>query len=358
MDGTVPRIDLATRYLGLPLRNPLVASPSPLSSTVDGVRALADAGVGAVVLPSLFEEEVRDQQLLAFALTEPFEHAHGEADGYLPRQLIPPDAAARYLRLVERAVAAVDVPVIASINGSTLGGWTAFGRRMQDAGAAALELNVYLVPGDPRTSGRDVEDRHVEILYAVKDAVSVPVAVKLSPYFSSTGEMALRLDRAGADGLVLFNRFMHPDVDPERLAVGPAPNLSSPFEARLPRAWIAMIWSHVSCSLAATTGVEGPEDVAAYLLAGADVVMTTSALLRHGPRHAGVLLDGLEEWLRRKEFASVDAARARLAVPHHTDAAGYERAGYVTTLDAARRTFGPPVTPEAYRSKRERQFLP
>jgi dihydroorotate dehydrogenase (fumarate) len=339
----IDAIDLTTRYLGLRLRNPLVASPSPLSSTVDGVRALADAGVGAVVLPSLFEEEVRDQQLRALALTEPFEHAHGEADGYLPRQLTWPDAAARYLRLVERAVAAVDVPVIASINGSTLGGWTAFARRVQDAGAAALELNVYLVPGDPRTSGRDVEDRHVEILYAVKDAVSMPVAVKLSPYFSSTGEMAVRLDRAGADGLVLFNRFLHPDVDPERLVVQPVPGLSTPGEARLPRAWIAVLWSHVSCSLAATTGVDGPEDVAAYLLAGADVVMTASALLRHGVRHAGVLLDGLEEWLRRKEFTTVDAARARLAVPRHTDATAYERAGYVTALEAARRSYGSAV---------------
>jgi len=339
--AAVTRVDVASRYLGLSLRNPLVASPSPLSSTVDGVRALADAGVAAVVLPSLFEEEIRDQQLRAFALTEPFEHAHGEADGYLPKQLTSPDSAARYLRLVERAVAAIDIPVIASINGSTLGGWTGFARRMQDAGAAALELNVYLVPGDPRTSGREVEDRHVDILAAVKDAVSVPVAVKLSPYFSSTGEMAVRLDRAGADGLVLFNRFLHPDVDPERLVVQPVPGLSTPSEARLPRAWIAVVRGHVSCSLAATTGVDGPQDVAAYLLAGADVVMSASALLRHGVRHAGVLLDGLEEWLRRKGFVSVDQARARLAVPHRTDATAHARAGYVAALDAARRSYGP-----------------
>ncbi|HVN11894.1 MAG TPA: dihydroorotate dehydrogenase-like protein [Kineosporiaceae bacterium] len=336
--GTAP--ELATRYLGLRLRNPLVASPSPLTSTVDGVRALADAGVGAVVLPSLYEEEVREQQLRTLALTEPFETAHGEADGYLPRQLTGPDAATRYLRLVERAVAAVDVPVMASLNGSTLGGWTAFARQIQDAGAAALELNVYLVPGDPHTGAREVEDRHVEILYAVKDAVSLPVAVKLNPYFSSTGEMAVRLDRAGADGLVLFNRFVHPDVDPERLVVGPAPSLSSPTEARLPRAWIAVLWSHLSCSLAATTGVDGPGDVEAYLLAGADVVMTASALLRHGVGHLGVLLDELADWLRRKGYDSVDDARARLAVPHHTDATAYERAGFVTALEAARHRYG------------------
>ncbi|MGZ4602101.1 MAG: dihydroorotate dehydrogenase-like protein [Kineosporiaceae bacterium] len=342
-ERAAPGPDLTTRYLGMRLRNPLVASPSPLSSTVDGVRALADAGVGAVELPSLYEEEVREQQLRTLALTEPFETAHGEADGYLPRQVTDPDAAAGYLRLVERAAAAVDVPVVASLNGSTLGGWTAFARQVQDAGAAAVELNIYLVPGDPRTTGREVEDRHVEILYAVKDAVTIPVAVKLNPYFSAMGEMAVRLDRAGVDGLVLFNRFLHPDVDPERLVVAPAPGLSSPAEARLPRAWIAVLWSHVSCSLAATTGVDGPADVAAYLLAGADVVMTASALLRHGVRHAGVLLDGLEDWLRRAGFASVDTARARLAVPHHTDATAYERAGFVTALDAARRRYGAPV---------------
>ena len=338
--GTVGATDLTTRYLGLHLRNPLVASSSPLSSTVDGVRALADAGVGAVVLPSLYEEEVREQELRTFALTEPFEHAHGEADGYLPRRQAGSDGAGRYLRLVERAAGAVDVPVLASLNGSSLGGWTGFARRLQQAGAAALELNMHVAPGDPRTSGREVEDRLVEILLAVKDAVSIPVAVKLSPYFSSTGEMAVRLDRAGADGLVLFNRFLHPDVDPERLVVEPVPGLSGPAEAGLPRAWIAVLWSELSCSLAATTGVEGPSDVAAYLLAGADVVMTASALLRHGPGHAAVLLGGLEDWLRRKGFASVDAARGRLAVPHQTDANAVERARYVSALEAARRRYG------------------
>jgi dihydroorotate dehydrogenase (fumarate) len=341
--GMDPKVDLATRYLGLHLRNPLVASPSPLSSTREGVRALADAGVGAVVLPSLFEEEVHEQQLRAHALTDPFEHAHGEADGYLPRYPGDADAATRYLRLVERAAGAVGVPVLASLNGSSLSGWTGFARRLQDAGAAAVELNMHVVPGSPRTSGAQVEERLVEILLAVKDAVTIPVAVKLSPYFSSLGDMAVRLDRAGADGLVLFNRFLHPDVDPERLVVEPIPGLSVPAEARLPRAWIAVLWSEVSCSLAATTGVEHARDVAAYLLAGADVVMTTSALLRHGARHATTLLDGLESWMRRKGFTSVDEARGRLAVPHGTDADSQERAGYVRALEAARHLYGYPV---------------
>ena len=253
------------------------------------MKALADAGVGAVVLPSLYEEQVNAEELYELEVTEPFEDAHGEAHGYFP--VLPesalPGATSRYLSLIEQAVRAVDIPVIASLNGSSLGGWTDFARQIEAAGAAALELNIYFVPGDPHTSGRTVEDRHVEILRQVKSAVSLPVAVKLSPHFSSTGEMALRLDEAGADGLVLFNRFLHPDVDPESLVVAPGAGLSTPEEARLARSWIAILNGHVRASLAATTGVENARDVAAYLLAGADVVMTASALLRHGHRARG-----------------------------------------------------------------------
>lgn len=333
-------MNLATTYLGLSLRNPLVASPSPATSTVDGVRALADAGVGAVVLPSLYEEQVRREQLRDLALTEPFESAHGEAEGYFPRVGADADAGDRYLSLVERSARAVDVPVIASLNGSTLGGWTGFARRMQDAGAAAIELNVYLVPGDPHVTGREVEDRHVEILQRVKDVVSLPVAVKLSPHFSSTGELAMRLDAAGANGLVLFNRFLHPDVDTESLTVVPGASLSTPGEARLPRAWIAILHGHVKGSLAATTGVDTSEDVVAYLLAGADVVMTASALLRYGAGHVAVLADGLEHWLQRKGFDAVRDVRGLLAVPPGVDEEAYQRAGYVAALDAARRTYG------------------
>ena len=335
-------VSLATTYLGLPLRNPLVASPSPATSSVGRVRALADAGVGAVVLPSLYEEEVNAEELQEFELTEPFEDAHGEAQGYFPRlpETSLPGATSRYLGLVEQAVRAVDIPVIASLIGSTVGGWIDFARRIETAGAAALELNIYFVPGDPHTSGRTVEDRHVEIVRQVKSVVSFPVAVKLSPHFSSTGEMALRLDAAGADGLVLFNRFLHPDVDPETLVVAPGVGLSTPEEARLARSWIAILTGHVRASLAATTGVEDARDVAAYLLAGADVVMTASALLRHGIGHAEVLLDGLTEWLRRKGFGSVAEARGQLAVPAGVDADAYHRAGYVAALDTARRTYG------------------
>jgi dihydroorotate dehydrogenase (fumarate) len=333
--------DLATRYLGLDLRSPLVASASPLSATADGVRRLADGGVGAVVLPSLFEEQLRQQAerdtVAADAGTESF----AESLSYFPAAASADGGPHRYLSLLKRAAAAVDIPVIASLNGASTGGWTDYASALQDAGAAAIELNIYYLPGDLFFTGADVERRHVEILTTVKAVVNVPVAVKLSPYFSSTGEMARRLDRAGADGLVLFNRFLQPDIDPETLTVTVRPGLSTQAEGRLPRAWIALLAGRVRASLAATTGVETAADVAKYLLAGADVVMTASALLRHGPGYAAVLLGELSDWMARKRFGSVAAVRGLLAVPDGTDQAAYERAEYVTALEEANKGYGP-----------------
>ena len=335
-------MDLSTEYLGLSLRNPLVASASPLSQTVDGVRRLADAGVGAVVLYSLFEEQLRQQAALDAEMAEAGSEAFAEALSYFPDAAEEDPGPRAYVSLLERAVAAVDVPVIGSLNGVTPGGWADYARAMQDAGAAAIELNIYYLPGDARISGRDVEQRHLDVLTRVKDAVSVPVAIKLSPYFSSTGEMALRLDEAGADALVLFNRFLQPDIDPHKLAVVSEVTLSNPVDARLPRTWIALLHGRVRASLAATTGVETPDDLARYLLAGADVVMSASALLRHGPEHATVLIDGLEDWMARKGFAAVDELRGLLAVPSEADEADYERAGYVGALRQANSgTYGP-----------------
>jgi dihydroorotate dehydrogenase (fumarate) len=328
-------MDLSTRYMGLTLRNPLVASASPLSQTVDGVRRLADAGVSAVVLYSLFEEQLRREAARNERLVDAGTESFAESLSYFPDAAEADAGPRRYLSLLERAAAAVEVPVIGSLNGVTPSGWADYARAMQDAGAAAIELNVYYLPGDPRVSGRDVEQRHVDVLTRVKEAVSLPVAIKLSPYFSSTGEMAQRLDEAGADALVLFNRFLQPDIDPEALAVVPSVGLSSPAEARLPRTWIALLHGRVRASLAATTGVETSADAAKYLLAGADVVMTASALLRHGAEHATVLLDGLSDWMTRKGFATLDEVRGMLAVPRGTDEAAYERAGYVGALRAA-----------------------
>jgi dihydroorotate dehydrogenase (fumarate) len=335
-------MELSTNYMGLALRNPLVASPSPLSKTVDGVRRLADAGVGAVVLYSLFEEQLRAEAALNATLADAGAERFGEALTYFPDVAEEEPGPRRYLSLLERAAAAVEVPVIGSLNGVTPGGWADYARAMQDAGAAAIELNIYYLPGNSHISGRDVEQRHIDVLARVKDAVTVPVAVKLGPHFSSTGEMALRLDEAGADGLVLFNRFLQPDIDPDSLAVVPGVDLSSPAEARLPRTWIALLHGRVRAALAATTGVEEPADVASYLLAGADVVMTTSALLRHGPAHATVLLDGLSAWMARNAFAGVDELRGILAVPPDSDEAAHERAGYVGALQNANSSsYGP-----------------
>lgn len=334
-------MDLTTTYLGLPLRNPLVASASPLSQTVDGVRRVADAGVAAVVLPSLFEEELRREADADARLIDSGTDSFREASSYLPPTPDGAGGSRRYLSLLQRAVAAVDIPVIASLNGVTAGGWVDHATAMQDAGAAAIELNIYYLPGDPHTTGRDVEQRHLDILTRVKAAVSVPVAIKLSPYFSSTAEIALRLDQSGADGLVLFNRFMQPDIDPETLAVTTPVHLSTPAEARLPRAWIALLYGRVHASLAATTGVEDAEDIVTYLLAGADVVMTTSALLRHGPGHATVLIDGLTRWMDRKRFTGVRELRGLLSVPSAQDLATVQRVGYLAATHEATRVYGP-----------------
>ena len=335
-------MDLTTNYLGRSLRNPLVASAGPLQQNIDGVRSLERAGVGAIVLYSLFEEQLRHEEQRNALLEDVHAESFAESLSYFPT--VPAENKSglsyRYLSLIERSVSAVEVPIIASLNGSTRGGWTHFARQMQDAGAYGIELNIYLVPGDVSLSGRDVEDRHVEILQEVKSAVTIPVAVKMSPFLSSIGQLALRLDEAGADALVLFNRFLQPEVDIEALDTVSGVYLSHPEDGRLPRTWIAALRGRLQADLAGTSGVTTWEDTARYLLAGADVVMTTSALLRHGPDYAASLLSGLQEWLTRKGFDSLDAARGLLAVPSEADATAYERAGYVSALEKAKNVYG------------------
>ena len=332
-------MDLTTDYLGLRLRSPLVASASPLAQTVPGVQRLAAAGVGAVVLPSLFEEQVRREADQDAWLAEAGAESVAESLSYLPAT----DGEAgprRYLSLLERAVAVAGIPVIASLNGVTPGGWTDYATALEEAGAAAIELNVYYLPGDPLMDGRDIEQRYVDILTTVKAAVTIPVAVKLAPYLSSVGQFALRLDAAGADGLVLFNRFMQTGIDPETLTVSSGLSLSSPAEAALPRSWIARLRGRVRASLAASTGVADSADLAAYLLAGADVVMTTSALLRHGPGYAAVLLDGLTAWMRRKRFTAIGDVRGLLAEQAGTGEEHYGRPGYLDAIREATRAYG------------------
>lgn len=328
-------MDLSTRYLGLTLRNPLMAAASPLSRTVDGVRRLADAGVGAVVLYSLFEEQLVREARRNAALTEHGSQSYAESLSYFPRRATQDHGPRRYLSLLERAARTVPIPVIGSLNGVTPGGWTDHARSMQDAGAAAIELNIYFLPCDPHISGRDVEQRHLDILARVQDAVTVPVQVKISPHFSSVGEMALRLDAAGADGLVLFNRFLQPGIDCESRTVVPDIQLSTAAESRLPMTWIALLRGRIGAALAAGGGVEDGADVVRFLLAGADVVQTASALLRNGPEYAAVLLDEVCRWMRRKEYGSVEEFRGLLAVPPGSDATSRERGDYVSALREA-----------------------
>jgi len=334
-------MDLTTTYLGLTLRNPLVASAGPLSGTFDGVAALADGGVGAVVLFSLMEEQLRREAARDIDLLESHAYSFAEALDYFPETALDErNLAHEYLTLVQRAARDIDVPVIASLNATDVGGWVSFGRELADAGAAALELNIYFVPGDVTTPGSRVIERHLDIVAAVKDAVGIPVAVKLSPYFSSVGSVALRLVQAGADGLVLFNRFLQPDVDVETLEATTTWALSTPDEGRLPRTWIAALRRHTTVSLAATTGVADGSDVVKNLLVGADVVMSTSALLRRGPGYAATMLNELEAYLERKEFASLEQMRGLLAVPAEAEGNQWQRSGYVAAMERARAAYG------------------
>jgi dihydroorotate dehydrogenase (fumarate) len=332
-------VDLTTTYLGLTLRSPIVASPSPLTGTLDGIRRLARAGAGAIVLPSVFEEQVWRFSERLLARNPDGIGRLDRVSSYPPAPAVNLDDAADAFDLIRAAVDAVDVPIIASLNGGGSGGWPVYAHGLQQAGAAAIELNIYDIAADVGASAATVEDRYAEILASVKSVVTIPVAVKLPPWFSSVGAIATRLVDAGADGLVLFNRFLQPDIDPERLAVTSAMRLSSSYESTLPMTWIALLRGRVDASLAATTGVEGPADVARFLLAGADVVMTASAVLRHGPEYVTELTDGLVSWMRSKEFSTVDAVRGLLSEALGSDAASH-RAGYVDVLQAGRRHYG------------------
>jgi dihydroorotate dehydrogenase (fumarate) len=328
--------DLRTTYLDLPLAHPVVASAGPLSHDLDGIRRLEDGGASAIVLFSLFEEQIAWDNVALTTLTAAGAESTGEAASYFPPLgdfAAGPDA---YLDLLRRARESVSVPVIASLNGSSAAGWVAFAQLMHEAGASAIELNLFHIPADPRATGRDVEQHYEDTVAAVSRAVPIPVAVKLSPFFSATGEIASRLVAAGARGLVLFNRFYQPDFDLDRLEVTPTVELSSPAEIRLPLLWIAILHGRVNASLAATTGVHTAAEVAKYLLAGADVTMTTSSLLKHGPAHASVLVAGLAAWLERKGFASVAQIKGSMSQMRVADPTAFERANYMKVLQSWR----------------------
>jgi dihydroorotate dehydrogenase (fumarate) len=322
---------LRTRYLGMDLRSPLVASSSPLTGSLDGLRRLEAAGAGAVVLPSLFEEELTKESrqvdaLLATGATG------AEARAGHPDQVGYGAGPAAYLSLVTQAKQALSIPVIASLNGVSRGGWVRYAARLEQAGADALELNIYYVSSRPGRSASEVEWHYLDVVRSVRQAIGIPLVVKLSPYFSSLVNLAGQLVEAGANGLVLFNRFYQPDLDIEAMAVLPALELSTSVELRLPLRWVAILHRRFGVSLAASTGVHTAADVLKVLLAGADVAMMTSALLRHGPDHLRLLEVQVRDWMDGHGYETLDQFRGRLSQRSVPDPAAFERANYLKTL--------------------------
>jgi len=309
-----------------------VAGAGPITGKLDNIRKLEDLGAGAVVLPSLFEEQIEQEQQLIDRLATMGADNCAEALTYLPAPESYSVGPAGYLETIHRASQAVDIPVVASLNGITDEGWVQYARQLEEAGASAIELNIYFIPTAPELTGRAVEERYVHILQAVKRAVKIPVAVKLSPYFSAMGHMAGQLVEAGADGLVLFNRFYQLDIDLTGLTLLPNLDLSTPAEIRLPLLWIGVLSGRLGASLAASTGVESSDEVVKYLLAGADVVMTTSALLRHGAGHMKVLLDGVASWLAARDLNTLDSIRGRMSQRKVADKTAFARANYIRVL--------------------------
>ena len=325
-------MDLTTNYLGLKLRTPLVVSASPLSEEIDNLKRMEDAGASAVVLYSIFEEQLRQDRLELNRNLENGTNSFAEALTYFPEpdefRLGPEE----YLKHIAAAKQATKIPVIASLNGSSAGGWTSYARQIQQAGADALELNIYYIPTDLRLTGTEVELTYIEILKEVKAAVKIPVAVKLSPFFSNFANMAKRLDDAGADGLVLFNRFYQPDIELETLEVKPNLLLSTPMAMRLPLRWVAILYGKLRANLAATSGIHRAVDVIKMLLAGADVTMLCSTIIRHGIPQIAMIERDLVDWLEEHEYESVAQIKGSLSQKNCAEPAAFERAQYMKAL--------------------------
>jgi len=329
-------VDLTTTYMGLQLKNPIVPSASPLAAKLDGIKRMEDAGAAAVTLHSLFEEQIEfEAQALAHFL-EQGTYRFAEALTYYPplhEYRREPDD---YVEHIRRAKEAVDLPIIASLNGISPGGWTGYAKRFQEAGADAIELNVYFIPTNPHLMSYDIEDIYVKLLKDVKQHVTIPVAMKLSPYFSAMPHMASMLDAEGADALVLFNRFYQPDIDIEKLEVTPNLQLSSPVEMRLPMRWIAILFGRVDCSLALTSGIHRPEDVIKAVMVGADVANVCSVLLKEGITKIGDLLQGVTMWMEEHEYESIAQMKGSMSHKSCPEPAAFERANYMKVLNSYR----------------------
>jgi len=325
-------MDLSTKYLGMTLRSPLVASASPLSEDINSIRKLEDAGIGAVVLYSLFEEQLRlEQEEYNFHTTQGTE-AFAESLSYFPEVEDYKLGPELYLEHIQKAKSAVDVPIIASLNGSSLGGWTDYAKDIESAGADALELNIYYIPTDESVTGAAVEQQYVDILKAVKGAIKIPVALKLSPFFSNFSNMAKRFDDAGADSLVLFNRFYQPDIDLDEYEVTPNLLLSQSSAMRLPMRWIAILKDNIKADLAATSGIHTGTDVIKMLLVGANVTMLCSSLLKHGINHVKNIEDHMKQWMREQEYNSVMELQGSMSQKKTADPSSFERAQYMKAI--------------------------
>lgn len=329
-------MDLTTTYLGMTLKNPLVPSASPLSRHIDNIRRMEDKGAAAVVMYSLFEEQIEHESLALDHFLDYGSQSFAEALSYFPElenYNVGPD---EYLNLVSSAKQAVDIPIIGSLNGITTGGWIDYAQKIEQAGADALELNIYYIPTDPDLAAAQVEQRYLNIVQGVRQSINIPIAVKLSPYFSATANMAKRLGAVGADGLVLFNRFYQPDFDLAALEVVPHLVLSTPFEMRLPLRWIAILYGQVEVDLALTSGVHDYDDVLKGLMAGANVVMMTSELLTHGIDRLDEILRGMVTWMEEFEYESVRQMQGSMSQKYVADPTAFERANYMKVLESWR----------------------
>jgi dihydroorotate dehydrogenase (fumarate) len=330
-------MNLSTHYLGLNLRTPLVVSASPLSEDIDNIKRMEDAGAAAVVLYSLFEEQLRRDRFELSLAMDQGTFSFPEALTYFPEPETFHLGPEEYLKHIRRAKDAVKVPIIASLNGSSIGGWTQSARLIEEAGADALELNIYYIPTDMNLSGAEVEQTYLDILRAVKRELTIPVAVKLSPFFSNFANMAKRLDEVGANGLVLFNRFYQPDIELESLEVRPNILLSTPMAMRIPLRWIAILYDHIAASLAATGGIHRGTDVLKMLMAGADVTMLCSVLLRFGIPQIQVIERDLIAWMDEHDYESVDQLRGSLSQKNCPDPSAFERAQYMRAISVVPR---------------------
>ena len=325
-------MDLSTKYLGMTLKSPLIASASPLSEDINNIRKMEDAGIAAVVLYSLFEEQIRLEQEEYNFMTSQGTEAFAESLSYFPDVHDYKLGPELYLEHISNAKAAVDIPVIASLNGSTLGGWTSYAKEIENAGADALELNIYYIPTDMDLTGVEVEKQYLEIVKTVKSAVNIPVALKLSPFFSNFSNMAKKFDEVGVDALVLFNRFYQPDIDLDVYEVTPNLLLSQSSAMRLPMRWIAILKDRIKADLAATSGIHTGTDVIKMLMVGANATMLCSSLLKHGINHVRNIEDHMKEWMHEREYESVTQLQGSMSQKKTADPTSFERAQYMKAL--------------------------